>query len=196
MNKIYRLLTIILLTMLSACSTQSVKTTSISESSTIQPKASEAAVILDKSLAAPDLYMTKNSKTLKLTKIMEGGACKDNQQGALGLFRLYTNPDDVKRIKQSQNVGVFADFEKSIQLFSMQALQQAVDQLDFQSYLFEIDENKVKKNLATQLSHLFIQLISDDIAEFETNTTLMIDVSPLPDSLTIYLNGCEMAHDH
>jgi hypothetical protein len=182
--------------MLSACSTQSIKKASNTNLSIVPQQVSDSVIIIEESLAAPDLNRIKNGKTLKLTKIMEGGACKDKLQGALGLFRLYTNSDDVERIKQNQGVAIFADLETSIQSFSMQALQQAVNELDFQSYLFEIDESKIKTNLSAKLHDLFINLIAKDIAEFEAKTSLMIDISPLPNSLTIYLNDCEIEHEH
>jgi hypothetical protein len=50
---------------------------------------------------------------------------------SFGLFKLYANLDDIKRIKQAQGSEVFADFELSIQNFSMHALQQAVNHFDF-----------------------------------------------------------------
>ncbi|MCK5120527.1 MAG: hypothetical protein KAQ91_01015, partial [Methylococcales bacterium] len=181
---------------LSACSTQLPKPISNTDSTKIHSTSTDAVVTLDKALPAPDLTIIKNGKTLKLTRIMEGGACKNNQQGALGLFRLYTNPDDIERIKQNQGSGVFADFELLIEAFSMRALQKTVDQFDFQPDLFAISESDVQKELADKFTRMFISLIADDIAEFEIKTTLMIDVSPLPNALTIYLNGCETAHDH
>ena len=196
MNKTRYLLAGTLLTVLSACSTQPPKPISNTDSTKIHSTSTDAVVTLDKSLAAPDLTIIKNGKTLKLTRIMEGGACKNNQQGALGLFRLYTNPDDIERIKQNQGSGVFADFELLIEAFSMRALQKTVDQFDFQPDLFAISESDVQKELADKFTRMFISLIADDIAEFEIKTTLMIDVSPLPNALTIYLNGCETAHDH
>lgn len=185
-----------LLTVFSACSTQPPKPISNTDSTKVHSTSTDTVVTLDKALAAPDLTIIKNGKTLKLTRIMEGGACKNDQQGVLSLFRLYTNPEDIERIKQNQGSAVFADFELLIETFSMQALQKTVDQFDFQPDLFAISESDVQKELADKFTRMFISLIADDIAEFEIKTTLMIDVSPLPNALTIYLNGCETAHDH
>ena len=185
-----------LLTVFSACSTQPPKPISNTDSTKVHSTSTDTVVTLDKALAAPDLTIIKNGKTLKLTRIMEGGACKNDQQGALGLFRLYTNPEDIERIKQNQGSAVFADFELLIETFSMQALQKTIDQFDFQPDLFALSESDAQKELADKFTRMFISLIADDIAEFEIKTTLMIDVSPLPNALTIYLNGCETAHDH
>ncbi len=177
--------------LLSSCSTQSVQPLSNTHSTITNTEIS-----LSPALPAPDLTQIKAGKILKLTRIMEGGACKNKQQGATGLFRLYTNPDDIQRIKQYQGSGVFAGFEVLIKAFSMRALQQAIDHVDFQTDAYALNEIDTQRKLADQLINLFIDLIADDIANFETETTLMIDVSPLPDSLTIYLNGCETPHKH
>ncbi len=185
-----------LLTVFSACSTQPPKPISNTDSTKVHSTSTDTVVTLDKALAAPDLTIIKNGKTLKLTRIMEGGACKNDQQGVLSLFRLYTNPEDIERIKQNQGSAVFADFELLIETFSMQALQKTIDQFDFQPDLFALSESDAQKELADKFTRMFISLIADDIAEFEIKTTLMIDVSPLPNALTIYLNGCETAHDH
>jgi hypothetical protein len=75
-------------------------------------------------------------QTLQLVRVMEGGACKNSQQGAFGLFKLYVNLDDIERVKQAQGSEVFADFELSIQDFSMHALQQAVNRFDFKILKF------------------------------------------------------------
>ncbi len=82
-------------------------------------------------LGTPDLSILKDGKLLQLVRTMEGGACKNDQQGATGLFKLYANADDIERIKQTQGAEIFADFEIHIQDFSMLALQQAVKRLNY-----------------------------------------------------------------
>ncbi len=191
MNK-KKLMSGLLLPVISACSTQETLPASNPE-----PMDTVATISLNNALPAPDLTIVKDGKTLKLVRIMEGGACKNNQQGAVGMFRLYADPEDIERIKQNQGARVFADFEVLIEAFSMLTLQQAIDRLDFPNDAYATrNEGEVQQKLADELANLFINLIADDIAEFEAETQLTIAVKPLPDSLQVYLNGCETPHDH
>lgn len=197
MNYIRNFKIAMLLAALSACSSQS--TQPIQDTSSTSPVDSEITVepiSKNNSLSAPDLTKSKVGKTLKLSRIMEGGACKNNRQGAVGMFQLYANPDDIKRIQQNQGAEVFADFELRISNFSEQTLQQAVNSLDFQGDTSALNKKKIQQQLIEELTNLFNELITDDIAEFEAETTLTIDVAPLPDSLNIYLDGCEIPHGH
>jgi len=147
-------------------------------------------------LGTPDLSILKDGKLLQLVRTMEGGACKNDQQGAVGLFKLYANADDIERIKQTQGSEIFADFEIRIQDFSMLALQQAVKRLNYSAVANLKNKNHAQEQLATELSTLFIALVANDIAEFEASTTLNIDVIPDTDSLQVYLDGCAIPHSH
>jgi len=144
----------------------------------------------------PGLTKIKAGKTLKLSRIMEGGACNNNQQGAIGLFSLYANPDDITRIKQQQGPEVFASFELLIETFSMRALQLTVNHLDFKSGIDALNKNHVQQLLADRFTVLFAGSIAEDITEFEANTSLTIDVISQPDSLTIYQDNCKTPHEH
>ncbi len=185
-----------LLTMLSACSSQSTRPIQNTPSTPLDSEVKVESITKSNALSAPDLTIVKAGKTLKLSRIMEGGACKNKQQGAVGMFQLYANPDDIKRIQQNQGTEVFADFEIRISKFSEQTLQQAINSLDFQAGTSVQHEKKIQQKLIEELTNLFNNLITDDIAEFEAETTLIIDVTPLPDSLNIYLHGCEIPHGH
>lgn len=178
----------ILLATLSACSTQS----KLDHNSSPAPIDSEITVkpIDQKTpFSADETTLIKLGKVLTLVKIMEGGACKNMQQGAIGLFRLYANKEDIARIKETQGAEIFSDFERQIQNFSMLAIQGAIQQLDFQS-------NSSNQQLSTKLIHLFSSLIANDTYKFETETKLLIDISLVKESLVFYLADCKMPHDH
>ncbi len=147
------------------------------------------------SLPAPFLYRDKEGQTLKLVRMLEGGACKNDDQGAVGMFMLYADADDVERIKRSEGEAVFADYERTIEQFAMLALEQAVNRLNFSEDPFALDEEDAQRRLAEQLTPLFTDSIADAIAEFEGATSLTIDLIPLPDSLYFYLDGCDIARE-
>lgn len=140
------------------------------------------------------LTVKKSGKTLQLVRIMEGGACKNSQQGARGLFKLFASPQDISAIKKQHGTNIFADYELQIQKFSLQALQKTVSTLNFQQTL---DNSKnLKQSLAKEISHSFIDLIADDINQFETETKLTIAVVPDLTASSISLHDCNMPHNH
>ena len=190
MNKKNKLLNSILFSLLSACSAQTIQPEQNKPSTPIDSEISITPISHESSLLTPDLTIVKSGKVLKLVRIMEGGVCKNKQQGVVGMFKLYANPNDITQIKQKQGKEIFADFELKIQDFSMLALQHAIDRLDFQG------GKSAQQLLAEKLTKLFSELIANDISDFETKTTLTIDVLPIQDSLTIYLDGCEIPHEH
>lgn len=163
----------------------------------IQPEESDQPIVADDlegqasvttSLPAPFLYRNKGGKTLKLVRMMEGGACKSEDEGVVGMFMLYADPDDIDRIKRSEGDKVFADYEAIIEQFSMLALEQAVKQLDFADDPFALDEEDARARLAEKLSDLFYESIDDAIDEFESKTSLTIDLAPFA-GLAIFLFG-------
>ena len=186
----------IILPMFSACSTQSVQPELNSSAKPVDLEVSVTKIPSENASMMSALTKIKAGKTLKLVRIMEGGACNNNQQGAVGLFSLYANPDDITRIKQQQGPVVFASFESLIETFSMRAVQQTVDRLDFKSDIDTQSKNHVQQQLTDRFSALFVTTITEDIAEFETKTTLTIDVISQPDSLTIYQDNCKTPHEH
>ncbi len=190
MNIKITLIISILFPLLSACSTQTIQPAPNTASTRFDSKVSIAPISDKSSLPIPGLTNLKSGKTLKLVRIMEGGACKNKQQGAVGMFRLYANPTEITQIKQNQGPKVFADFERQIQSFSMLALQHAINLLDFQ------DTASTQQQLTKKLTKSFSDLIANDITKFETKTTLTIDVIPIQESMTIYLDGCETPHEH
>ena len=192
MNLKITLIVSILFPLLSACSTQTIhiQPATNTTSTPVDSEVSIAPISDQSSLPISGLTHVKSGKTLKLVRIMEGGVCKNTQQGAVGMFRLYASPTDITRIKQNQGAEVFADFELQIQDFSMLTLQHAINLLDFQ------DTASTQQQLAKKLTKSFSDLIANDIAKFETKTTLTIDVIPIQESIIIFLDGCETPHEH
>ena len=194
MKKTLLITLITVLPILISCSTESVKSDQ-DEHPEVSENTDEQTTV-KASLPPSFLYKDKYGKRLKLVRIMEGGACKNEEQGAVGMFMLYAFPDDVERIKQTKGESVFSDYEQIIEEFSMLALEQAVNRLDFSDDPFALDQEDAQRRLAEKLSDLFSESIADAIVEFEDNSRLTIDVVPLPDSLYFYQNGCEMPHQH
>ncbi len=189
------LLTIIslaLLLLLPACSTSTAQRPVAVEPAVADETGDEESFSV--ALPAPDLYRKKDGKTLKLVRILEGGACQDENKGAVGMFMLYADPDDIERVKKTKGEKVFAEFEQVIEEFAMLALQQAVNELEFSDDPFALDDEDVQKKLAEQLKWLFDASVADAVTEFESATSLTIDLVPLPDSLYFYLDGCELPH--
>jgi len=177
--------------MLSACSTQPVDKVS---SKAFDSEVSVTAISTDDLSSIAGLTRSKAGKTLKLVRIMEGGACNEKQQGAVGMFNLYANLEDIVRIKQQQGPAIFTEFESRIENFSMRALQKAVDKMDFNSDTQS--KNAIQQQLAKRLGYLFSRSIRDDIAKFELETTLSTEVLLHSDSMTIYQNNCDIPHGH
>lgn len=193
MDKKIKLLLSILLSILSACTVQPTKPVTETESTPVDSVVRIEKISNKNEVQSLGLTKIKAGKKLKLARILEGGACKNDQQGAMGAFKLYTNSEDVKRIIEKQGTKVFSDFESLITQFSMESLQQAVASVDFQT---KASNEANKEEIKQELIGLFVDLVEDDIANFERETTLMIDVVPELESLTIFLHDCETPHDH
>lgn len=185
-----------MLPMFSACSTQSIQPELNTSAKPVDSEVSVTKIPSEHASEMSALTKIKAENILNLVRIMEGGACNNNQQGVVGLFSLYANPDDITRIKQQQGPGVFASYESLIETFSMRALQQTVDRLDFNSGIVALNKNHVQQLLADRFAALFVDSIAEDITVFEAETTLTIDVISQPDSLTIYQDNCKTPHDH
>jgi len=185
----------ILLPLLTACSTLTTQPAT-SDIKAVTPKLPIDPLIQQELLGTSGLSKLKMGQTLQLVRVMEGGACKNGQQGVFGLFKLYANLDDIERIKQAQGPEVFADFELSIQDFSMHALQQAVNRFDFKIAANSPNKKHSQAQQVKSFSMLFTDLVSKDIKAFEAKTTLTLDVIPDIDALLIYTDGCEIPHAH
>jgi len=127
---------------------------------------------------------------------MEGGACKDDERGAKGVFLVYANSEDIERIKKEQGNDVFGGFERQIRDFSLVGFQKAVTESNLGVDPFALDANDAQRKAADELAEKFSRNIAETVKDFNRATTLTIDVEPLRRSFVIYINGCEATHLH
>jgi hypothetical protein len=176
---------------LAACSTQEVKHDEKAVS-TKAPATTEDS--LQSSGPNPPMTWSSGDKTLNLVKIMDGGACKNDFQGAKGVFLVYADPADIERIKREKGTQVFSEFENKIQTFATQALQDAVNATNLTEDPFALGADEAQEKLAKQLSKNFRSSVSDPVKLFQNETTLTIDIVPFAPSLIFYQQGCEATH--
>lgn len=178
---------------LAACSTQEVKQDSKSTSTP-----DKLPTITDNSAQSsgqnPPLTLTKGDKTLNLVRIMDGGACKNDFQGAKGAFLVYADPADIERIKREKGPQVFSNFENQIQTFSTLALQEAVNTTNLAEDPFALGADQAQEKLTKQLSNNFRSNVADAVKLFQKTTTMTIDVVPFTPSFIFYQQGCEATH--
>ena len=121
---------------------------------------------------------------------MDGGACKNDFQGAKGAFLIYADSTDIDRIKREQGAKVFSDFEKRIQAFSIAALQEAIDATNLAENPFALGVDETQEKLTKQLSNNFRNNVVNAVTLFEKATGLTIDVIPFAQSFIFYQQGC------
>ncbi len=178
---------------LTACATQEAKqnTSAISTTDTL-------SVITDESMQSsgqnPPMTLIKDEQTLNLVRIMDGGACKNNFQGAKGVFLVYANQDDIERIKSEQGPQIFSDFENKIQTLSTAAFQEAIDATNLAEDPFALGADEAQEKLAKQLFNNFRDSVADAIELFQQETTLTIDIVPFTPSFMFYQQGCKASY--
>jgi hypothetical protein len=174
---------------LAACSTQEVK-----QDTKAMPAPDKSPATIDDSAQGsrqnPPLTQTKGDKTLNLVRIMDGGACKNDFQGAKGAFLLYADPADIERIKTEKGPQIFSDFENKIQTFSTAALQDAINATNLAEDPFALGADEAQEKLTKQLSKNFRNSVADAVNSFQKETTLTIDVAPFAPSFIFYQQGC------
>ena len=190
MNASLKFLTSIALITMAACSTQEVKRDAATEKLTTMANETEQI-----SGQNPPMTIMKGGKKLNLVRIMDGGICKNEFQGAKGAFLLYADPNDIERIKREKGAVVFKDFESKIQDLSGDVLQEAVDNTNFSEDPFALGEDEAQQKLANTLANNFRKAASDPVTMFQKETTLTIDITAFPPSFVIYQKGCEAAHE-
>lgn len=141
----------------------------------------------------PAPTLAKGDKTLELVRIMDGGACKDHFQGVKGTFLIYADPNDVERIKKEKGNQIFTEFENSIQGFSTQALQNAVNGANLAENPFALGADEAQEKLSKQLARYFRDHIVSAINRFQQETGLTIDIIPFAPSLIFYQQHCDAA---
>ncbi|TAN68092.1 MAG: hypothetical protein EPN17_09600 [Methylobacter sp.] len=178
---------------LTACSTQEVKQdTNIVSAPAKLPTTPEDS--LQSSAQNPPLTLLKNDKTLNLVRIMDGGACKNDFQGAKGAFLIYADPADIDRIKDEKGPQVFSDFEIKIQAFSTTAFQSAIDASNLNEDPFALGADEAQEKLMKQVSANFHNSVANAVNLFQQETSLTIDVVPFPPSFMFYQQGCDATH--
>lgn len=174
---------------LAACSSQEIK-----QDATAMPAPDKSPAIVDGSEQGsgqnPPLTHAKGDKTLNLVRIMDGGACKNDYQGAKGAFLLYADPADIERIKNEKGPQIFSDFENKIQAFSTEALQEAINATNLAEDPFALGADEAQEKLIKQLSKKFRNSVADAVNNFQQETTLTIDVVPFAPSFIFYQQGC------
>jgi hypothetical protein len=125
---------------------------------------------------------------------MDGGACKNELQGAKGTFLIYADSADIDRIKREKGPKIFGDFENKIQAFASKALQEAVNATNFIENPFTLGADETQEQLTKQLFTNFLNSVATPIKQFQKETTLNLDVEPFPPSFIFYLHGCEATH--
>lgn len=186
-----KLITGISVITLAACSTQPVKLNTSNQSQATEP-VPQSAGALSSSGINPPLKVKKDNKILNLVRIMDGGACKNNNQGAKGEFLIYADLNDIERIKREKTPEIFKDFEDKIQAFSSQVLQVAVEATNLSEDPFSLGEDEAQQKLASQLANNFRNAAKAAVNAFQRETTLTIDVTPFSPSFVFYQKGCDM----
>ena len=191
MKSLVKLLTSFFILSLAACSTQQVHETSIDQSSNSEEALPEEHFGSMEGLTPP-LTLVKGNKTLKLVRIMDGGACKNGYQGVTGAFLIYADTDDIERIKREKTPEIFKDFENKIQTFSSHVFQQAVEATNLAEDPFSIGADVTREKLTSQLVSNFRHAVSPAVDAFRKETSLTIDVTPFSPSFIFYQQGCDL----
>ena len=198
MNASVKLLTGLTFITLAACSTQAVK----QEATAPQNDNTETLNKLPKTVTEeeqmpgknPPMTLMKGDKKLSLVRIMDGGICKNEFQGAKGAFLLYADINDIERIKHDKGIAVFKTFETKIQDISADVLQKAIDKTNLSEDPFTLGADEAQQKLATQLINNFRNAAVSATDKFQKETTLTIDISAFPPSFVFYQKGCEANH--
>jgi hypothetical protein len=144
----------------------------------------------------PQTTLEKGSKRLKLVRVMEGGACKNDKQGAQGVFLIYSDPDDIERIKRKKGSAIFSIFEKEIQEFSLVALDKAVKAIEITVDPFALDDADAQSKVFIRLAKSFRLFVEKDRANFQKKTSLTVEIIPFKRTFEFYINNCEVDHAH
>jgi len=178
---------------LTACSTQEVK----HDEKAVSAPDKMPAITEDASKSSgpnPPMTMTSDDKTLDLVRIMDGGACKNDFQGAKGAFLVYAYPDDIERIKREKGPQIFSEFESKIEMIATQAFQEALNDTNLAEDPFSLGADEAQEKLSKQLAKNFRSNLAEPVKLFQKETTLKIDIVPFAPSLIFYQQGCEATH--
>ena len=139
----------------------------------------------------PPMTITKGKKKLNLMRILDGGICKNDLQGAKGTFLLYADSSDIDRIKKEKGSAIFKTFETKIQEISSTILQTAIDNTNLGEDPFALGPDEAQQKLASQLMLNFADAASESINKFQKETSLTIDITAFKPSLVFFQKGCD-----
>ena len=178
---------------LAGCSTQEVKEPETATNPVT--KAPERTVpskqAVETSGANPPMTITKDNKQLNLMRILDGGICKNDLQGAKGTFLLYADSSDIDRIKKEKGSAIFKTFETKIQEISSNILQTAVENTNLGEDPFALGADEAQQKLAAQLMISFRNAAVEPVNKFQKETTLTIDITAFQPSLLFFQKGCD-----
>lgn len=138
----------------------------------------------------PPATLQKGKQILSLVRVMDGGVCKNELQGAKGTFLLYADLQDIERLKHDQGTAVFNKFASKIEDLSSHALQAAIDETNLAEDPFSLGEDEAQEKLAHTLSQAFHAAATTALVQFQQETTLTIDITAYTPSLVFYQKGC------
>ena len=124
-------------------------------------------------------------------RILDGGMCKNDYQGAKGTFLLYADANDIERIKKQKGSAIFKTFESKIQEISGSILQTAIDNTNLAEDPFSLGADDAQQKLATQLMNNFNDAATVPVTKFQKETTLTIDITAFQPSLVFFQKGCD-----
>lgn len=194
MKSMVKPITSIAFLILSACSTQQVQQNTLNRPEPIESikSAPSPEAAWSNSGIHPPLKIIKDNQALNLVRIMDGGMCKNDFQGAKGEFLVYANLKDIERIKREKTPEIFKEFENKIQVFSTQVLQEAIEATNLAEDPFSLGEDEAQEKLAMKLADNFRNAVKPAVKAFQKETTLTIDVAPFSPSFVFYQKGCDM----
>ena len=178
---------------LAGCSSQEVKepdTATIPVAKTPESTAPSKQAV-QTSGANPPMTITKGNKQLNLMRILDGGICKNDLQGAKGTFLLYADSSDIDRIKKEKGSAIFKTFETKIQEISSTILQTAIENTNLGEDPFALGADEAQQKLAAQLMVSFREAAVEPVNKFQKETTLTIDITAFQPSLLFFQKGCD-----
>ena len=178
---------------LAACSSQEIKETETASKPVTESPVSTAPSIPDMQMSGmnPPMTITKDNKKLNLMRILDGGICKNDLQGAKGTFLLYADSNDINRIKKEKGSAIFKSFETKIQDISSAILQTAIENTNLGEDPFTLGEDEAQQKLASKLMVNFRNAATESINQFQKETTLTIDITAFQPSLVFFQKGCD-----
>ncbi len=210
MNTTMQLLAALMVANLLACSSQPIQPNQAGQNQTNQtpqqaskpaidnteaPAVKPPPVLMNQSSAQrsqnPPMVIQQGKSKLGLVRVMDGGVCKNIQQGTKGSFLIYADLENIKSIKKTKGLQVFKEYEVKIQQFAADALQNAVDQTNLDKDPFAADNDDAQEKLAKQLAGNFQQTVAKALQDFKKYSGINLDVVPFQPSFIFFQQSCD-----